>query len=110
MREVKSKLWKIVDREEETQQKEGIIPIDYELIRTLKFQKRFTEAWELITAHQNSLLKNKNQEKKELKGQEAKIRRQKLLHQNRCVYCRHSLPFERQHRTYCNVCQKSYRL
>lgn len=62
-------------KQELPQEPNNICKIDVDLVRNLRFQKRFQEADELIKAHQRNLKENKKQTRKEIINLKNKIER-----------------------------------
>jgi len=68
-------------------QEQGIIPIDVELIRRLKNDGHYKEAMALIKAHQESLKKNREQLRSEIRNRMARVENHIIKKLGLCTDC-----------------------
>lgn len=81
--------------------------VDIDLIRVLKRQGKYKEAWDLIEAHQNALKKNYYNIRKSLKILNQKCIRTKRKYNKLCVVCGNKL--KNQQHALCESCLKKKR-
>lgn len=82
-----------------------VINIDVDLVRELKRQGKFYEASRLIRAHQESLKKNKDQDKKEIDSLYGKISYHKRKVNGICGTC--GVRPARENKTKCESCNEA---